>query len=67
MRRFIQRALEKLDKLDRGSIRNLVLDIASDNERLEMDSIPAWCLNNERVIWSSQQGTLAKLNRACVC
>ena len=36
MRRFIRRALDKLDKLDRESIRLLVLDIASDNERLGM-------------------------------
>ena len=36
MRRFIRRALDKLEKLDRESIRLLVLDIASDNERLGM-------------------------------
>jgi two-component system, sporulation sensor kinase E len=36
MRKFIEKALLKWEKLDRGSIRNLFADIASDNELLEM-------------------------------
>ena len=35
MRRFIERALAKLDKMDRTAIRRLVRDIATENERLE--------------------------------
>ena len=35
MRRFIERALAKLDKMDHTAIRRLVRDIASENERLE--------------------------------
>jgi two-component system, sporulation sensor kinase E len=36
MRRFLQRALEKIEKMDRTQIRQLVSDIAGDNELLEM-------------------------------
>lgn len=36
MRSFIQRALNKLAKLDREQIRNLFLDLASENELLEL-------------------------------
>jgi len=36
MRRFLQRALEKIEKMDRTQIRQLVSDIARDNELLEM-------------------------------
>jgi PAS domain S-box-containing protein len=36
MRRFLQRALEKIDKMDRTQIRKLVSDIAGENELLEM-------------------------------
>ncbi|HUV07716.1 MAG TPA: ATP-binding protein [Spirochaetia bacterium] len=36
MRRFIQRALEKLEKMDVDSIRGIVKDIAGENELLEM-------------------------------
>ena len=36
MRKFIEKALLKWQKLDRESIRNLFADIASDNELLEM-------------------------------
>ena len=35
MRKFIQRALNKLPKLDRQQVRTLLLDIASENDRLE--------------------------------
>ncbi len=35
MRKFIQRALAKLDKLDGRQIHNLLYDLASENERLE--------------------------------
>ena len=35
MRKFIQRALNKLSKLDRQQVRTLLLDIASENDRLE--------------------------------
>lgn len=36
MRKFLQRALEKIEKMDRTQIRQLVSDIAGDNELLEM-------------------------------
>ncbi len=36
MRKFIQRALEKLPKLDKQQIRSLLYDMASENERLEV-------------------------------
>jgi len=36
VRRFLQRALEKIEKMDRTQIRQLVSDIAGDNELLEM-------------------------------
>lgn len=36
MRKFIQRALNKLEKLDRERIHQLVYDIAVENERLEL-------------------------------
>ncbi len=36
MRRFLQRALEKIEKMDRTQIRRLVSDIAGENELLEM-------------------------------
>ena len=36
MRRFLQRALEKIEKMDRTQIRKLVSDIAGENELLEM-------------------------------
>jgi two-component system, sporulation sensor kinase E len=36
MRRFLQRALEKIEKMDRSQIRKLVSDIAGENELLEM-------------------------------
>jgi PAS domain S-box-containing protein len=35
MRGFIRRALTKLDKLDKRQIRNIVYDLARENERLE--------------------------------
>jgi PAS domain S-box-containing protein len=35
MRKFIQRALEKIDKLDSRQIHNLLSDLATENERLE--------------------------------
>ena len=36
MRRFLQKALEKIDKMDREQIRSLVSHIAGENELLEM-------------------------------
>jgi two-component system, sporulation sensor kinase E len=36
MRRFLQRALEKIDKMDRTQVSKLVSDIAGENELLEM-------------------------------
>ncbi|MBN2553876.1 MAG: PAS domain S-box protein [Spirochaetales bacterium] len=36
MRRFLKRALEKIEKMDRSQIRKLVSDIAGENELLEM-------------------------------
>ena len=36
MRRFLQRALDKIEKMDRSQIRKLVSDIAGENELLEM-------------------------------
>lgn len=36
MRRFLQRALEKIEKMDRAQIRQLVSDIAAEIELLEM-------------------------------
>jgi len=36
VRRFLQRALEKIEKMDRTQIRRLVSDIAGENELLEM-------------------------------
>ena len=36
MRKFLQRALEKIEKMDRSQIRKLVSDIAGENELLEM-------------------------------
>ena len=36
MRKFLQRALEKIEKMDRTQIRQLVSDISGDNELLEM-------------------------------
>ncbi len=36
MRKFIQRALEKLDKMDREQIKGLLCHIASENELLDM-------------------------------
>jgi two-component system, sporulation sensor kinase E len=36
MRRFLQRALQKIEKMDRSQIRKLVSDIAGENELLEM-------------------------------
>jgi two-component system, sporulation sensor kinase E len=36
MRKFLQRALEKLDKMDRAQIRNLLGDVAAETELLEM-------------------------------
>jgi len=36
VRKFLQRALEKIEKMDRTQIRQLVSDIAGDNELLEM-------------------------------
>ncbi len=36
MRRFLQRALEKIEKMDRSQIRQLVSAIAGENELLEM-------------------------------
>ncbi|MCA1755561.1 MAG: PAS domain S-box protein [Spirochaeta sp.] len=36
MRKFIQRALNKLEKLDRERIHHLIYDIAVENERLEL-------------------------------
>ncbi len=36
MRRFLQRALEKIDKMDRSQVKQLVSDIAAENELLEM-------------------------------
>lgn len=36
MRKFLQRALEKIDKMDRDQIRHLVADIAAETELLEM-------------------------------
>ena len=36
MRRFLQRALQKIEKMDRTQIRKLVSDIAGENELLEM-------------------------------
>jgi two-component system, sporulation sensor kinase E len=36
MRKFLQRALEKLDKMDRAQIRNLLGDMAAETELLEM-------------------------------
>jgi two-component system, sporulation sensor kinase E len=36
MRRFLQRALEKIEKMDRTQVRKLVSDIAGENELLEM-------------------------------
>jgi PAS domain S-box-containing protein len=35
MRNFVQRALGKLNKLDKSQIRNLIRDLALENERLE--------------------------------
>lgn len=42
MRKFIKKALEKLDKLDSGQIHSLIFDIANENERLEavLQSMP---------------------------
>ena len=42
MRKFINKALEKLDKLDSGQIHSLLFDIANENERLEavLQSMP---------------------------
>lgn len=41
MRKFIERAIEKLGKLDQSQIRSLILDLAGENERkqLVLDSI----------------------------
>jgi len=36
MRRFLKRALEKIEKMDRSQIRQFVSDIAKENELLEM-------------------------------
>ena len=36
MRRFLQRALQKIDKMDRTQVKQLVSDIAAENELLEM-------------------------------
>lgn len=36
MRNFIQKALNKLSKLDKDQIRNLLFDLASENELLEV-------------------------------
>ena len=36
MRKFIERAINKLDKLGRDQIRSLILDVASENELLEV-------------------------------
>ena len=36
MRRFLAKALEKIDKMDRDRIRSLVYAITDENDRLEM-------------------------------
>ncbi len=60
MRRFVERALHKLSKLDLDQIRNILADLALENERLEvvLDSM------NEGVFVVDTEGVLLLNNKA---
>ena len=60
MRKFIERALNKLPKLDEGQISTLIADLASENERLEtvLDSM------TEGVLVADEEHNLVSVNKA---
>ena len=60
MRNFIQRALKKLPKLDKAQIHQLLYDLASENERMEivLDSL------GEGVIVSDVDHNLVLYNKS---
>mgnify|MGYP000131934622 CR=1 FL=1 len=60
MRGFIERALNKLDKLDSTQIRNLIHDLASEHEqmRIVLDSM------NDAVVVSDNDDYLVMVNKA---
>jgi two-component system, sporulation sensor kinase E len=60
MRKFIERAIEKLSKLDQAQIRSLILDLAGANERNELvlDSM------SDGVMVSDTQHALVLVNKA---
>ncbi|NBC29436.1 MAG: PAS domain S-box protein [Spirochaetes bacterium] len=59
MRKFIDRALQKLPKLDSEQIRNLIYDLANENDRLEsvLDSL------TDGVLVSDEQHNLIFVNK----
>jgi two-component system, sporulation sensor kinase E len=59
MRKFIDRALQKLAKLDSEQIRNLIYDLANENDRLEsvLDSL------SDGVLVSDEQHNLIFVNK----
>ena len=60
MRKFIERAIEKLPKLDEEQIRTLIMDLATEHERIELvlDSM------NDGVMVSATDHTLVLVNKA---
>jgi PAS domain S-box-containing protein len=60
MRKFIERALNKLAKLDKAQVRALISDLASENERLEtvLDSM------TEGVLVADETHKLISVNKA---
>ena len=60
MRKFIERAIEKLSKLDEEQIRALIRDLATEHERIELvlDSM------NVGVLVSATDNTLVLVNKA---
>lgn len=60
MRKFIERALAKLDKLDQDQIRSLILDLASEHERVGgvLDSL------GDAIMVADQDHNLVMFNKA---
>lgn len=60
MRRFVERALAKFDKLDAGQIRSLLQDLAREHDRLEatLDSL------NDGVLVADSDNRLVQFNKA---
>jgi two-component system, sporulation sensor kinase E len=60
MRKFIERALDKWEKLDKERIRTLISDLASDNDRMEavLDSV------NDGILVADRDNCLVMFNKS---